>query len=546
MTTTGVKAVLVLLLVVLGASWLGSLAVRPLYKPDEARYGEIAREMAQTGDWVTPRLNGFKYFEKPPLQYWATAAAFKVFGEHDWSARLWTALTALAGIALGFFAGNRLFGPPAGILAAALLAGSPLYVMYGQFNALDMGVSFFLSAAVFAFAIGQQAGERERRRWMLAGWAACALAVLSKGLIGIVLPVAAVALYILLRRDWQLLRRLELARGGALFLAIVAPWIVAVSRANPEFLHFFFVQEHWLRFTTKMHQRSQPVWYFIPILLFGVAPWLFVAFAAWASSLRQLRGRAFSPGLFLALWALVVFAFFSLSGSKLPGYILPLFPALAVLAAGYLAQSAGKRLLVVQSLLVAAVGLGLAIAAPRLAAVGGPAIDTFGNAYLPTLFAVAAVLAAAGTAGTALAWKGRTLVTTGCITLGAFAAMLIAICGHRAYAPVFSASQTIAAMKAPPSRDARFFTVDTYDHTVPWSLRRTVTMVGYKDELAQAVTWEPDKFIADMAGFARQWSAAQEAYALFAVRDFDRMRKELGLPMEEVARGPRYVIVRKP
>jgi hypothetical protein len=455
-------------------------------------------------------------------------------------------LTALAGIALGFFAGNRLFGPPAGMLAAALLAGSPLYVMYGQFNALDMGVSFFLSAAIFAFAIGQQAGERARRRWMLAGWAACALAVLSKGLIGIVLPVAAVALYILLRRDWQLLRRLELMRGGALFLAIVTPWVVAVSRANPEFLYFFFVQEHWLRFTTKMHQRAQPVWYFIPILLFGVAPWLFAALAGWTSSLRRPRDRAFSPGLFLALWALVVLVFFSVSGSKLPGYILPLFPALAVLAAGYLVQSAGRRMLIAQSLLIAAAGLALAIGAPRLVAVGGPTIDAFGNAYLPALFAVAALLAAAGAAGAAFAWKGRTPAATGMVAIGAFAAMLVAICGHRVFAPAYSAAPTIASMNAPPSRDAPFFTVDTYDHTVPWALRRTVTMVGYKDELAQAVGWEPDKFIPDMAGFARQWSSQREAYALFAVPDFDRKRKELGLPMEEVARGPRYVIVRKP
>src|SRR5439155_6545443 len=224
---------------------------------DEARYGEISREMAQSGDWLTPRLNGFKYFEKPPLQYWAGAAALKVFGQHDWAARLWTGLLALAGVALTFYAGRRLFGAPAGALAAAVLAGCPLFLALGQLNTLDMGVSVFLSAAVFAFAIAQTAdGERARRRWMLAGWAACGLAVLSKGLIGIVLPAASVALYILVRRDWTLLRRLELIRGAVLFLAITAPWFVAVSLRNPEFAHFFFVQEHWLRFTTTMHHRS--------------------------------------------------------------------------------------------------------------------------------------------------------------------------------------------------------------------------------------------------------------------------------------------------
>jgi len=180
----------------LAVAWLASLSARPLYKTDEARYGEISREMVQSGDWVTPRLNGFKYFEKPPLQYWAGAAAMELFGVRDWAARLWTALMALAGIALVYYAGRRLFGRPAGAAAAALLAGAPLYLAYGQFNTLDMGVSAFLSAAIFAFAVAQSpAAEavggalvRRRRRWMLAGWAACALAVLSKGLIGIVLP----------------------------------------------------------------------------------------------------------------------------------------------------------------------------------------------------------------------------------------------------------------------------------------------------------------------------------------------------------------------
>jgi len=253
---------------VFAAAWLATLAARPLYKTDEARYGEISREMAQSGDWVTPRLNGIKYFEKPPLQYWAGAAALKVFGVHDWAARLWTGLLSLAGVALAFFAGRRLFGASAGTAAAAILAGCPLFIAFGQFNTLDMGVSVFLAAAVFAFAIGQSPGAgsiggalvRRRRRWMLAGWAACALAVLSKGLIGIVLPAATVALYMLLRRDWALLRRLELARGIPLFLAITVPWFVVVSMRNPEFARFFFVQEHFQRFTTTMHHREHPAW----------------------------------------------------------------------------------------------------------------------------------------------------------------------------------------------------------------------------------------------------------------------------------------------
>jgi 4-amino-4-deoxy-L-arabinose transferase-like glycosyltransferase len=534
-----------LLLVLLAAAWLTSLGARPLYKTDEARYGEIAREMAQSGDWVTPRLNGFKYFEKPPLQYWATAASFKLFGEHDWAARLWTGLMALFGVALTFYAGNRLFGPPAGTLAAALLAASPLYVLLGQFTTLDMGVSIFHPAAIVAFAVAQQPGERRARAWMLCAWAACALAVLSKGLIGVVLPAAAVALYVLLRRDWGLLARLELLRGGALFLALAAPWFVAVSVANREFVQFFFVHEHWLRFTTTIHHRSHPAWYFVPVLALGVAPWLLVALAAWPAALRR-PGPGFSAPLFLALWALVVFAFFSASGSKLPGYILPLVPALALLGAAFVARAAAQRLLVAQSVLVALAGLGLAAATPSLLRIGPDRLDQFADAYSGPVVAAAGVLTASAVLGAVFALRSRTVASVGVLALGAFAAMLIAISGHRVYAPVFSAASTIAAVSPPPSAAVPFFAVESYDHSVPWSLRRTVTMVAYKDELGEAVSWEPGKFIPDHAGFARQWSGASSAYALFALRDFERLRNELGLPMEEVARGPRYVIVRKP
>ena len=534
-----------LLLALLVLAWLGSLGLRPLYKADEARYAEISREMVQTGDWVTPRLNGFKYFEKPPLQYWASAAAFKVFGTNDWAARLWTGLMALAGVAVTFTAGTRLFGAPAGALGAALLAASPLYLLCGQFNTLDMGVSVFLAAAIFSFAIAQHEGQRHRRGWMLAGWALCALAVLSKGLIGIVLPAACVALYILLRREWKLLARLELVRGGALFLAIVAPWFVAVSLSNTEFAHFFFVQEHWQRYTTGMHQRSQPGWYFVPVLALGIVPWVLPTLPALRASLGAAAREAFAARFFLGLWCLVVFVFFSASGSKLPGYILPLLPALAVLAGALLARSATKALLLAQCVLVVLIGLGIALLSFYLVRLD-PSRTESAAAYSPALLAAAVIIAAAGLAALSPAWRARPLPCVFALALGAYAAMLIATVGHRAYAPSFSAAATIAMLNPPPSRDARFFAVDSYDHTVPWSLRRTVTMVRYRDELGEVVNWEPGKFVPDLAGFKRQWNDAHDAYALFALRDFDRLRGELGLPMQEVARGPRYVIVRKP
>jgi len=502
--------------------WFGTLGIRPLYKADESRYGEISREMLASGDWVTPRLNGFKYFEKPPLQYWATATFFSIFGEKDWVARLWTALLGFAGIALVLCAGNRLFGAPTGAYAAAVLAGCPLYVLLGEVTTLDMGVSFFLTVAVLAFALGN----------VLVFWAACALAVLSKGLIGIVLPLGAVGLYIVLKRDWALIARLRLPTGLAIFFALSAPWFIAAAVANPEFLHFFFIQEHFQRFTTELHQRVHPFWYFVPILAAGMVTWLLpLLVAVW----RTAVSRSFDAGFFLLLWALVVFAFFSASHSKLPPYILPMLPALALLVARQLTA----RLLVVQSGLVVLGAIAVAIAVPYV----GVGYAAYGR----WLLVAAMAMTVAGVAGHVLAHRQKTLAAAAALACGSLIAMQIGIAGHGAtLAPRFSAEPTIAALPDPVPADAPVFAVDTYDHTIPWGLRRTVTLVRYRDELGVAVDWEPQKFIPDLDGFARAWRAAPQAWAFLAVRDASRLRAELGLPMQEVAHGPTYVVVRKP
>src|SRR5499427_7823927 len=185
------RRALLALFAVFALAWSGNLGYRHLIKPDEGRYAEIPREMVASGDWLTPRIDGYKYFEKPPLQYWATAAAFSAFGLNEWAARLWPGLTGFLGVLLVFWAGNRLFGPPAGLFGAAVTASSFLYAVIGHLLTLDMALSVFMSAAVFGFAVSQaKAGDARRRRMMLLAWGAMALAVLTKGLAGAILPVA--------------------------------------------------------------------------------------------------------------------------------------------------------------------------------------------------------------------------------------------------------------------------------------------------------------------------------------------------------------------
>ena len=221
---------------------------RPLAHPDEGRYSEIAREMAASGVWVTPRLNGIKYFEKPPLQYWAGAASFSVLGESEVAARLYTALCGLLTLLAVGFTARRLAGGDAALLAVGVLLSSPYFMGLAAVVTLDMGLTAWTTVAACAFLLAVAGPEEGRRRWMLLAWAGMALAVLSKGLIGVVFPAAAIFLHCLANRDWRLLAKHEWLRGGALFLALAAPWFVLVSIANPEFARFLFVHEHFERF----------------------------------------------------------------------------------------------------------------------------------------------------------------------------------------------------------------------------------------------------------------------------------------------------------
>jgi 4-amino-4-deoxy-L-arabinose transferase-like glycosyltransferase len=510
-----------ILIAVLAAAWFGTLGLRPLYKADEARYAEIPREMVASGDWITPRLNGFKYFEKPPLQYWATGFFFETLGMSDWTSRLWAALMGFAGILLVLSVGNRLFGPPAGTFAAAVLAGSPVYVAAAQISSLDMGLTFFLSGAVFALASG----------YPMAFWACCALAVLSKGLVGIVLPLVTLGLYILLKRDWRLIGDIRPISGPVVFLLIAAPWFVAVSLRNPEFAHFFFIQEHFQRFTTEVHHRTAPVWYFLPVLALGLAPLLLPAAVGWWRGLRS-PAPSFDAVFWLALWALVVLAFFSASSSKLPAYVLPMFPALALLAGRTLAEEGDRKLMLAQGAIAVAAGIAAAAILPGK---GGPAYAS----YVPWLIAAGAVTAVLGVAS--LFARKYSVIA---LAAAGFLATQLAIIGHGTISERFSAAALIASIEPKPPADAPVYAVDTYDHTLPWYLRRTVTMVAYRDELGAAVDWDSNLFVPTVEEFERRWPAQPQAYAFVGAGAFESMAGRL--PMTVIARDARYVFVRKP
>lgn len=542
------RASLLALLLAFAVLWFGTLEHRRLINPDEGRYAEIPREMVASGDWTTPRLNDIKYFEKPALQYWATAAAYVAFGEHHWTARLWPALTGFLCVLFTVFAAARLFAPAAGLIAGAVLAGSLLWNLIGHVNTLDMAVSAFLAAAVFALCLAQRddATPRESQRWQDAAWALLALAVLSKGLIGLVLPAATVVAYMLWQRDWGLLARIRPWRGLAILLLITAPWFIAVSLANPEFARFFFIHEHFERFLTKAHGRYQPIWYFVPILLLGMIPWLGSLVQGVRLGLRRDAGLRFQPGRFLLLWCVVVFGFFSVSSSKLASYILPIFPALAALIGAHLARHAGQAALRWHALPTAVLGavcLGLVPQATRFANAEVP-VSLYAN-YQPWLYGAAACLLLGGVLGFVLAGRGRTLAATLALAAGGYGFGQGFLLGHDALGQVNSAHDAAAAIRAQLPPGVPFYSVNTYDQTLQFYLKRTTTMVAYRDELGFGISQEPHKFLADTAAFEKAWLAAPAAWALMAPADWTQFKTK-GLPMTEIFRDTRRVIVRKP
>jgi 4-amino-4-deoxy-L-arabinose transferase-like glycosyltransferase len=445
---------------------------------------------------------------------------------------------------LVYFLGRRLSGVAGGVCGSLVLVASRFYLLIGLVNTLDMGVSFFLSAAVCAFLLAQHdaADARARPRWMLAAWAALALAVLSKGLIGLVLPGTALVLYIVIERDWRLAGRLRLVAGTALLLALTLPWFVTVSLANPEFFHFFFIHEHFERFLTREHGRYQPPYYFVPVLLAGMLPWTVTSIDALARAWKRDPRQHFQAQRFLFLWAAVVFVFFSASNSKLVSYILPMFPALALLTGVRLTQL-GQRALAWQALPAALAGIVLLALLPgieRYASREVPA-ELFRD-YAAWLIA-AAVLQVAGAA--ACAWLVSRARSAGALALLAAAGLVfaqLALSGHESLSRANSAYYIAQKIKPELKPGMPFYSVNTYDQSLQFYLQRSTTMVMYKDELGFGIEQEPQKFIPDFPAFEKIWNDEREALALMSPNTYEAFRAK-GLPMRLVARDTRRVAV---
>ena len=525
----------------LGVLWLANLPLRPLFDPDEGRYAEIPREMAASGDWVTPTLNDLKYFEKPPLQYWATAALYNVFGVHEWTARLYAAIVAFLCIPL-VYAFCRRIGYPSdrSVVAAALLAINPYFAIAGQLNLLDQGFTFFLTAALFAFILAQRERDAPQKsgRWMLLTWAALGLAVLSKGIVAMVLAGATLVAYVAVTREFALLRRLHLTSGLPLFALITLPWFWLVQSRNPEFFQFFFIREHVERFLTTIHDRVEPFWYFVPIVLIALLP-VIGNLRSWR--LANIEGErttgAFRTELFLLLWCLIVVALFSCSQSKLASYVLPVMPALAVVLArvthAQASAFARAKWISIGFLLLIAVGLAV-VGWRRFASLP---VASLGWAIAGGLTCIGYLLFERFRPARGMARRWGALAAATIVSY-----QILAVC-YAATFPARSGEVLVAEVVADIRPDTKLYSVGQYRHSLAFYLRRPLSVYDYRGELdfgmhQSGLTGDGQ----DRQSFLECWRGEANAVAFIDPQTYELLT-EAGMPGRIVARDAHSIVV---
>jgi 4-amino-4-deoxy-L-arabinose transferase-like glycosyltransferase len=335
-----------ILLLILGIGifyglWLGS---HPLLVQDEARYSEVAREMIALHDYITPHLNGTVLMDKPVLFYWLQVSAFKLFGLNEWAARLWPALLGLLGCVFTYIAARNLYDRRSGLLAAIILATSPLYFCMSHYANLDIEVAVFISTALLVFAVTikkylvDYTGDQPVAPTIYIAYIFVALAFLAKGLIGFVLPALIIGVWVLMANQWRLLLKMRLITGLLLAFIIAAPWYWLMQKNNPDFFNYFFYNQQFTRYLSKDFNNAHPVWFYVPVIIIGLLPWIAYLPSTFIKNIRTAwrDKQTHAVELFLILWPLLIFVFFTLPHSKTIGYITPILPPLAILLGHYI------------------------------------------------------------------------------------------------------------------------------------------------------------------------------------------------------------------
>jgi 4-amino-4-deoxy-L-arabinose transferase-like glycosyltransferase len=297
-----------------------------LKEPDEGRYAEIPREMIELHDYVVPHLNYVRYFEKPPLFYWIVAFSYKAFGISEWSFRFPNALSALLCVIILYLFVRRWFNEEVAFISSIVLMSSFGFFSMARIVTLDMFFTLWLFLSLLLF----YGYYREKILFLLYSfYASLALATLVKGPVAVLLVGITILIFLFTEKKISFLKEFKWITGILIYGVITIPWLLAISLKEKDFFYFFFIDQHLLRFLTSKHKRTGSMFYFFPVLFGGMFPWSIFIPRSIVSLWRKNELRL------LIIWTLVVFAFFSISKSKLPPYILPVFPPLSIII-GYM------------------------------------------------------------------------------------------------------------------------------------------------------------------------------------------------------------------
>lgn len=419
---------------------LGSFA---LIGPDEPRYAQVAREMLQRRDLITPTIGGHLWAEKPVLSYWLMMLSMSLVGVNEWGARLPSAFLAMLTALAVYVTGRRLISRRFGFLSALVLITSVMFAGFAHAASTDMPLSATMAWGMCSFLLFEREPPARASGWMLLASACFALAVLAKGLVGIVLPAGIIGTYGLLTGQWRRIRDAQLFSGVVVFLAIASSWYgPVIAEHGRTFIDEFFISHHFQRFITPKFHHPGPPYYFLPVILLGLFPWTaFLVSAMARSRWSDLRKGDFRDRLrwFSIIWILVPLVFFSLSQSKLPGYILPVLPAGAFLVGDELdrlfATGMDRRwtiLLYATSALVIAVGAsGVLYARRALSVSDGGGITILGVAMVT------------GIALLYFGWKQQFRWAIAVIVLGSAVALVIVM---RSYLPVIESKESLRSL----------------------------------------------------------------------------------------------------
>ncbi len=512
-----------------------------LAEPDETRYAEIGREMVVSGEWLSPHVNYVKYSQKPPLVFWATALSFLAFGQHEWAVRLPSLLGGLVTLLLTGWLAARLYGGATGLLACAVLAFTPLFGFMAIVLTLDMLLTACLTLALVGVWRAWEGGGD--RRWVRLASVATALGVLVKGPVAVLLVGAVAALFLLTHGGWRALRPWCDWRGLALGAAIALPWFAIASWRDPAFWHYFIIEQHFVRFTSQKQHR-EPFWFFLPVVLGALAPWSLAAAFDPGLARGLLDPRRWAPATrFLALWAVVIVGFFSLSHTKLVTYALPALPPLAILLARLLLHG----LAVGRTAGLARAAWLLTIGAPVLGLVAAILPWLASHYRVPILVPYLAVgalpMLLAGVATLHLLARRRPDAALVAFAAGWALVFAVAVSGRGVVNDYRSLALAARATLGPDDRLALYR--NFVQGMVYYTGRRNI-MIGPPGEMTfgsqqgeqSAWFWRDDA-----AWISREWAGPGRLLVLFNRRDLDRLRPLLVPPPIELASQDKKVLV---